>query len=504
MTIDTVALAPVWVEEGDVHPCHVPPDGPEWLRGVEPGAVVEYSIDGGAMWDSFIMPVEGVNTVLARQIDVAGNVSPPSLPHTFILDTTLPAAPGVALTTDTGISSTDKITSIGLLTLTGVETDALVEYSINGGTTWTASFAAVEGSNAVLVRQTDVAGNVGPASAPLTFTLDTQGPAVSTYSLADDTGASPTDQITSDTTPVLTFVLSEPVLGTDADVTVTKPSGGAVVPGGITGWGTNTLTITLTAPLSEDGQYTVTLNGATIADTAGNKLSGGATEVRHFTIDTTVPVADVVDVTPDPRTSSVTSIAIVFTDAVYGFDLADLKLTRNGTNVALTAATLTTTDNITWTLGNLSGLTGTIVAGTTTTYRLTLTAAGSGITDAAGNALAADATDAWQLQPTTFTGTAGNDLFEFIAAGAVGGLPTVHQLKVTLAGSPMVTYLYDASGSVSLTLRGGLGNDTLRITGGPGKDTSSIYRYAITHVGPGAAGSAGYYSVYRPAYGRQL
>ena len=192
----------------------------------------------------------------------------------------------------------------------------------------------------------------------------------------------------------------------------------------------------------------------------------------------------------------------MFVDPVSGFDKADLKLTRNGTNVALTAATLTTTDNITWTLGNLSGLTGTAVGNATTTYALTLTAAGSGITDAAGNALAADASDAWMLNPpTTFTGSTGNDLFEFIAAGAVGGLPTMHQLKVTLAGSPTVTYLYDATGSVALTLRGGGGNDTLRITGGPGMDTSNIYRYAILHVGPGTAGSAGYYSVYAPIAG---
>ena len=62
----------------------------------------------------------------------------------------------------------------------------------------------------------------------------------------------------------------------------------------------------------------------------------------------------------------------------------------------------------------------------------------------------------------------------------------------------MVTYLYDAAGSVSLTLRGGLGSDTLKITGGPGTDTPAIYRYAITHVGPGTAGSAGYYLITAP------
>ena len=238
VTIDTIPPPPV---QG---PTGITNDPTLTLIGVEAGALVEYSIDGGTTWTSFFTPVEGLNTVLVRMIDRAGNISPPS-PITFTLDTIPPAAPGVALTTDTGISPTNKVTSIGLLTLTGVEPDATVEYSINGGTTWTSTFTSVEGSNAVQVRQTDLAGNIGPASAPFTFTLDTQGPTVTTYSLANDTGVSPADQITSDTTPVLTFVLSEPVLGTDADVTVTKPSGGVFVPDSITGWGTNTLTIAL-------------------------------------------------------------------------------------------------------------------------------------------------------------------------------------------------------------------------------------------------------------------
>ena len=216
--------------------------------------------------------------------------------------------------------------------------------------------------------------------------------------------------------------------------------------------------------------------------------------------DTRPPTANIVHVIPDPRTTAVGGITIVFTEPVSGFDLADLKLKRNGgANLLTSGQTLTTSDNITWTLGNLSGLTGTLVGSTTTNYVLTLTAAGSGITDLAGNPLTADASDVWVLSPpSTFTGTPNADTFEFIAAGAVGGLPTMHQLKLTLAGSPVVTYLYDASGSVALTLRGGGGNDTLRITGGPGMDTSSIYRYAILHVGPAAAGSAGYYSVYAP------
>ena len=99
---------------------------------------------------------------------------------------------------------------------------------------------------------------------------------------------------------------------------------------------------------------------------------------------------------PDPRNAPVGTITITFSEPVTGFDLADLALTRDGGANLLTAAqTLTTADNVTWTLGNLAGLTGT--AGR---YVLTLTAAGSGITDAAGNPLAADASDAFVVDAT--------------------------------------------------------------------------------------------------------
>jgi len=115
------------------------------------------------------------------------------------------------------------------------------------------------------------------------------------------------------------------------------------------------------------------------------------------------PTAEVVDVTPDPRTTAVDKITIGFGEAVAGFNLPDLTLTRNGGSNLLTGSqTLTTSDNITWELGNLSGLTG--IAGS---YVLTLTAAGSGVTDLAGNALAADASDAW----TTNSTIAGRRLF---------------------------------------------------------------------------------------------
>lgn len=90
------------------------------------------------------------------------------------LDTQAPAAPGVALTSDTGTSDTDGITKEGGLTITA-EPDALVEYLIDGEATWTTAFSAVEGVNTLQVRQTDLAGNVSPATT-FSFTLDTVAP----------------------------------------------------------------------------------------------------------------------------------------------------------------------------------------------------------------------------------------------------------------------------------------------------------------------------------------
>ena len=110
----------------------------------------------------------------------------------------------------------------------------------------------VEGVYTVTLKGTikdALAGNAfnGGANATRTFTLDTTQPAATGYSLADDTGVSASDQITSDTTPVLTFNFSEPIDGTNAAVTVSN-SMGPVTPDLITGWGTNALTIRMTQP----------------------------------------------------------------------------------------------------------------------------------------------------------------------------------------------------------------------------------------------------------------
>ena len=116
--------------------------------------------------------------------------------------------------------------------------------------------------------------------------------------------------------------------------------------------------------------------------------------------DTIAPTAQLGPVS-SPRNTAVSQISATFTEVVSGFNLADLQLTLNGVPVALTGvASLTTSDNLQWTLGNLSSLTG--AAGT---YSLVLTATGSGIVDTAGNPLIQDATDTWTVDMTPPTVT---------------------------------------------------------------------------------------------------
>ncbi len=153
------------------------------LSNVETGASVAYSSDNGMSWSADFNATEGLNTVLVHQTDAAGNVSD-ATSFSFTLDTTSPAALDVALTEDTGSSSTDKLTKVGTLTLNGMEIGASVAYSADNGATWSSNFNAMEGLNAVLVRQTDVAGNVSNIT-PFSFTLDTTPPALNpTFSSA--------------------------------------------------------------------------------------------------------------------------------------------------------------------------------------------------------------------------------------------------------------------------------------------------------------------------------
>ena len=145
-----------------------------------------------------------------------------------------------------------------------------------------------------------------------------------------------------------------------------------------------------------DETFTVNLSAASAAATISD--GSGVGTIRED--DDRRPTADVIDVVPDPRDGPVESILIAFSEPVTGVDLPDLSLTRDGDpNELLLGApgvTVTTADGgLTWRLAGLTGLTG-----DPGSYVLRLNPAGSGITDAAGNALASFSVgDAWRVVP---------------------------------------------------------------------------------------------------------
>jgi hypothetical protein len=104
-------------------------------------------------------------------------------------------------------------------------------------------------------------------------------------------------------------------------------------------------------------------------------------------------LADVLDVTPDPRDRGVETITIRFNRPVNGFDIGDLSLSRNGLPVAIGAATLVSTDRTTWVVGGPALLAATSQTGN---YRLAVHALGRGIADDVGTPLVAAAVDVWK------------------------------------------------------------------------------------------------------------
>jgi subtilisin family serine protease len=242
------------------------------------------------------------------------------------------------------------------------------------------------------------------------------------------------------------------------------------------------------------------------------------------------PTADVIDVSPDPRTTSVSAVVVQFSRAVTGVDVADFTLTRGGTAVSLGGVVVTTTDNVRWTVSGLAAATAS--AGT---YVLTLNAAGSGIAAADdGAAISASASDAWTTQSATLvdagdtlaTAAAVNTLAgEVRLSGRIGdnsyGSRDVDLYRVTLAAGQTLTIDVDAR-----TLSGGSTLDSyVRVFNASGRaqaandddatsyDSFLVFRaasagtyfvgisgygntgYSPTRAGSGRSGSTGVYQV---------
>ena len=278
---------------------------------------------------------------------------------------------------------------------------------------------------------------------------DSQPPVLTGWQLEEDTGAGPSDRLTNDTTPTLTFVFSEPVFGASSDVQVTDSNGDLVVPDSIAGWGTDTVTIAFTTSMSVDGQYTVTLKGTTtITDQAGNPLNNGSDEVLAFVLDTTSPSVPVVtgvgDDTGTPGDGITNDNSLVICGEAAASSTVEVFV---GSNLAgVTAA-------------NSSGIWSLDYTGTSLadgTYELTATAAdAAGNTSAASTAFTVVVDTAAPVAPVVTeiaddTGTAGDGITSDNTLTINGTAEANSMVTVYKDGTSIGTVAANGSGSWSL------------------------------------------------------
>src|SRR5206468_3734374 len=183
--------------------------------GDSTGSASPYSITASPLLD-------GSFSLTAKATDTAGNTSVASGSLSVTIDTSAPAAPATPdpeASSDTGSSSTDNITGDDTPTFNGTaEAGSFVELLRDGSSVgsstadgfgaWTITDtpSVADGTYNYRARATDTAGNVG-VSDPLqvlVVEIDTAAPAApSTPDLAtaSDSGASSSDNVTSDSTP---------------------------------------------------------------------------------------------------------------------------------------------------------------------------------------------------------------------------------------------------------------------------------------------------------------
>ena len=264
-----------------------------------------------------------IYSITARVVDAAGNLGPATAARTFTLDTTAPlttaAITGVA--DNVGLllgqvangAATDDTTP----TITGTLSAALAAGEtlriFNGATllgsatvdniaktwTFTPSLPATAGTSySIKARVADAAGNLGPASAARTFTLDTTAPLTTAAitGVLDNVGLLlgqvADGAATDDTTPTISGTLSAALatgetlrLFNFASLLGSNPAtllGTATVDNIAKTW-----TFTPTLPVTAGNTYSIT---ARVVDAAGNL--GPASAARTFTLDTTAPLTN--------------------------------------------------------------------------------------------------------------------------------------------------------------------------------------------------------------------
>jgi len=236
---------------------------------------------------------DGTWSITATDTHPTGGTSSVSTALSISVDSSAPSAPsglGLATASDSGSSNTDNVTADNTptmsasggnagdtVTITAAKSgsaDVTCTYTLPGGGCDLGTLA--DGTWSITAKFTDPAGNTSNASSPLPVSIDSSGPAGLTPDLAaaSDSGASSSDNITSDATPTISL----PGQSTGDVVTVTARKAGSsdvvcsYTVGASTGCDLGALA---------DGTWDIS---ASVVDRAGNT---GTTQSLEIAIDST-------------------------------------------------------------------------------------------------------------------------------------------------------------------------------------------------------------------------
>ncbi|MFC5349711.1 Ig-like domain-containing protein, partial [Azospirillum lipoferum] len=395
----------------------------------------------------------GAHTLTARAVDAAGNSSTASAALTVTIDSTTAAPTDLALAagSDSGSSSTDRITKVVAPTVTGAaEANSVVTLYDNGtavgaGTatasgSWSITSTTLSsGDHTLTATAVDVAGNTSTASTGLTVTIDSTIAAPTGLALAagSDTGSGSSDGITNVITPTVT--------GTAEANSVVTLYDGTVVVGAGTANGSGVWSITSAALGS--GGHTLT---ARAVDLAGN--SSTASGSLTVTIDTTAPGAPTglaLAAGSDSGSSASDGTTNIVTPTVTGTAEANSVVTLyDGTAIAGTG---TANGSGVWSI-----VSSTLSNGGHTLSAIAVDLAGNTSTASTGLAITIDTTSATPgglaLALGSDSGASDSDRNTKVTTPTVNGTAEANSVVTLYDGATAVgTVTVDAAGLWSLT-----------------------------------------------------
>ena len=343
------------------------------LSRVDTGVMGTANADGTGHWtfDYTGTPLGSRYYAFFATVDLGGGkISPPTAAFVVHVVTTPPAAPtitSIVLTPSVLLTGTAEPGSQISVTLsgTGVVATATTDELGNWSAPYSGSPLAL-GAYSFTAIAVNLAGNTGPASTA--YLVDTSLAAPVFSSVSSDTGASPTDRITNDTTLILNGLS-----GSNATITVTRAGFGVI--GTTVADSSGAWSFDYTATPLPSGTHTFTAT----ASNGGN--SSAASAPFDVTVDTIRPAISSIR-RQDPSTSATTSTTLVyrvtFTKPVSGVDLAEFNLSLSGTTATLDSLTPVSSTVYDITVTGASG---------DGTVRVDLTGNSTGIVDIAGNSI---------------------------------------------------------------------------------------------------------------------